>query len=550
MQTNDEFTQYYSELLEGEYDCVDRIVINAYYPMGQTPGGFRTWWRAVDGSDDRLDTAHLMRMAGRFSRRVRAWAKHNGVPVIDCAPGERKHEIAHEHMPSDPNFVGVFLILVSKSPAAVWQVKRFGKGGIDLRKTWPYVNNYSFHIMDPEWGHVTIKMSGHPPFGAQIILNGHEWVEREAKRRGIELEKEDNCFTGCSDANALNEVADSLASDDAIGRLYDVCDRWIYSACLCFGLPLDEQEKSGFRYAYSVYQLEYSRNLRFERGSDMDQVYQALIDRTRTELDVKALTKLFGSKHRPHLSAKRNGKRPPVQAKIEKPAYDLTVFKLHFGKQTLKIYDKGERVLRIEAVAHNIKDLKCGKCLSHLCEMISTLKEMVVRFLNVLSCIHMSFVDDGALDELHRPSRVGEHRVAGIDINQPRIRNVLSALISLAPKPEGFSVVDLAAKVQEITGCSDSQYTTRQASYDILKLRYKQIIERVGKSRRYIALATGIRTVCALLTLREKVIKPLVAAAGRRRRGRKPKNYGAIDAHYENLFNEMRRTFATLGIAA
>lgn len=77
METNDEFTQYYSDLLEGDYDCVDRIVINAYYPMGQTPGGFRTWWRALDGSDTRLDDAHLMRMAGRFSRRVRAWAKHN-----------------------------------------------------------------------------------------------------------------------------------------------------------------------------------------------------------------------------------------------------------------------------------------------------------------------------------------------------------------------------------------------------------------------------------------------------------------------------------------
>jgi hypothetical protein len=30
------------------------------------------------------------------------------------------------------------------------------------------VNHYSFHIMDPDWGHMVIKMSGHPPFGAQV----------------------------------------------------------------------------------------------------------------------------------------------------------------------------------------------------------------------------------------------------------------------------------------------------------------------------------------------------------------------------------------------
>ena len=35
---------------------------------------------------------------------------------------------------------------------------------------------------------------------------------------------------------------------------------------------------------------------------------------------------------------------------IERPEYGLTIFKIHFRKQTLKIYTKGERVLRIEAV--------------------------------------------------------------------------------------------------------------------------------------------------------------------------------------------------------
>jgi len=35
-----------------------------------------------------------------------------------------------------------------------------------------------------------------------------------------------------------------------------VCDRWIYTACLCFGLDLAEQQRSGFGYGYSVYQAE------------------------------------------------------------------------------------------------------------------------------------------------------------------------------------------------------------------------------------------------------------------------------------------------------
>ena len=39
MNPTDELSSYYAELLEGSYDCVDRVVLNAYFPMGQTGGG-------------------------------------------------------------------------------------------------------------------------------------------------------------------------------------------------------------------------------------------------------------------------------------------------------------------------------------------------------------------------------------------------------------------------------------------------------------------------------------------------------------------------------
>jgi hypothetical protein len=47
----DQLSTLYSDLLEGSYDCVDRVVLNAYFGMGQTGGGLRVWWRALYGSD-------------------------------------------------------------------------------------------------------------------------------------------------------------------------------------------------------------------------------------------------------------------------------------------------------------------------------------------------------------------------------------------------------------------------------------------------------------------------------------------------------------------
>ena len=49
---SDALSSHYADLLTGSYDCVDRIVLNAFNPLCHTPGGFRTWWRRLHGTDE------------------------------------------------------------------------------------------------------------------------------------------------------------------------------------------------------------------------------------------------------------------------------------------------------------------------------------------------------------------------------------------------------------------------------------------------------------------------------------------------------------------
>ena len=151
----DHLSTLYQEFLEDGYDCVDRVVLNAYFSLGQSGGGFRMWWRELYGSDENLDNNHLMRMAGRFSRRLRGWAKANKVPVIYCSPGEQKHKIAEQYLATHEQKSGLFLVLVSKAPALVWEAQQTANGKLGRlapQAPWPYVNPYSFPILDPEWG--------------------------------------------------------------------------------------------------------------------------------------------------------------------------------------------------------------------------------------------------------------------------------------------------------------------------------------------------------------------------------------------------------------
>lgn len=543
----DELTTRYGDLLTGTYDCVDRIVLNAYFAMGHSPGGLRTWWRRWQGSDDDLDNTHLMRMAGRFARRVRGWARANDVPVIDCKAGQRKHLIAQERLEAGPVGPGVFLVLVARAPALVWKVKRSGDGRIvNIEKTSQYVNHYSFHVMDPTWGHVTIKMSGHPPFGAQVILNGHEYVAAAAIRAGVEFGKEGNCFTVVPDPARLAQIADTVPRPEAAGRLREVCDRWIYSACLCFGLDLKDQAASGFVYDYSVFQVECSRNLLFANGARMQRAFDAIVDRTRSRLDVKEVRTMFGAKARPHRD--RAGGPPRLEAVIGTPTYDLTNFKVHFGRLTLKAYTKGEHVLRVEAIAHNTRDLGCGRVLDRWGDICARLAGMVERFCTSLDCVDVAFVPDGLLDELPTPSQLGASRVGGIDLNRPRMRAALAAVLALAVSPTGFSVGQFTDKVRSVTGQADNEYTLRQGAYDLRKLRAKHLVDKPGRSRRYHVPAHAARTIAGVITLRDHVVAPILAGLRSPRPGRKPSNWTLVDRDYEQVRVAMHKLFADLAI--
>ncbi len=342
----------------------------------------------------------------------------------------------------------------------------------------------------------------------------------------------------------LARVADTLSDSRTVGRLTQVCERWIYF-CLWFALSPKEQQRSGWRYDDSVYQAEYSRNLLFRLGGQMEQVFQGMIDRIRARIDVPRLKTIFGAKHRPQKNRKKKAR---LEVVVERPTYDLTVLKLHFGKLTLKAYTKRERVLRFEAIVHNTTELHCGRSLPKFPYIVAQLMRMLDRFLNNLQCLSACFVSDDTLNQLPMPSQVGSTPVGGIDLNKPRMRAPLAAVLSLSPSPRGFTVSEFASRVQSITKQSDSQYGKRRAAYDLKKLRGKNLLERSG--RRYRGTAQGLRTIAAVSVLRDKVLQPLLAGCGKLKTGKRPKNWSLINNHYRTLCVDMQHLFKDLGIAA
>ncbi len=378
-----------------------------------------------------------------------------------------------------------------------------------------------------------------------MILNGHEYVACQARKAGIDFTKEGNCFTHTPDAAGLARVADTLSEERTIGRLTQVCERWIYT-CVSFALDSEEPQQTGFRYQYSVYQVEYSHNLLFQVGAQMEQVFQALVDRSRVRLGVKEVKTILGRKQRPKYRP-RQKQTPEWSIVIERPTYDLTVFKVQAGRLTLKIYTKGERVLRAEALVHNTEELDLGRDLPNFVRILARLQEILERFLQTLAGVDACFISDDGLEKLPLPGLVGQSRVGGIDLNQPRMRKVVEAILALSCWPRGFTASQLAAQVRA-AGLAD--YGPRRATYDLKKFRAKDLVRKIGLTRRYETPPEALRALAALVVLRDKVIQPLLATASQVDLPDPPPAQTTLDQHYQTLRQDMRSLLQALGLAA
>jgi predicted transcriptional regulator len=496
----DKLSLHYQDKLEDQYDCIDRFVINGYIPKLQIPGGFRNWYRDFNGDDKDLTQSRLIKFAGRFSRRIYAFAQKKGIPIIECKAEQRKHEIANEHLPKDKNSNGLFLILKSRASAFIWEIETSKSGSINIKRKQSFVNHYFFHIMDEKWGHVTIRMCSHPPFNCMIILNGHEFTERRLVKKNILFEKTDNCFTAYDDGETLTQVADTCS----IGQLEGVCNRWI-SGCLWFGVDYNDQQRTDLRYKYSIYQVEYSRNLLFKRGSELDQVYQSVIDQTRRNLNVERIKTMFGKKSRPHYSKSGNS---ALQVRIEIPDYNLTVFKIHFGALTLKLYDKGERTLRAEVVVHNTKDLKCKRGLEHFDTICKKLKTIMQSFLDNLLYAHVATIASEELQQMVNCQKAGKQKISGINPFKKMDIWVMHAVMAVCFKPFGFSTGDVVQKIKKMYGVN---LKSTQVAYVLRKLKAKKVILSQEGKRKYLASPNGLQKILSMIVITEQQLPKVLA---------------------------------------
>jgi hypothetical protein len=255
---------------------------------------------------------------------------------------------------------------------------------------------------------------------------------------------------------------------------------------------------------------------------------------------------MMGRKNRPY---NRKQKRPGIEVRIEKPDYNLTIFKIHFGKITLKLYDKGERVLRAEVVVHNAKELKCKRSVSNFEEIVSKLSIIMNNFMDNLCYTHVSLLKDGSFKQLTSPSKKRAQRLAGVDINKNRTVAIMESVLALAIKPNGYTSKDITILMKERLDKKQAKgYTLAKAAYDIRKLRGKGLVTKIEKSRKYKTTKNGMETIIAVLVLTQKTIPTVFSVINKDVISDNPEEMHDIDKRYLNIRNEIKEIQQQYGL--
>ena len=530
----------YEKLIKFSYLSFDRIVIRGHVPVlqGGDGGGVVSWARSLDPKIV-LDTSWFESLTAKFHINVKKYAEEHQIPILTPTHNEDKHELAKEHLPKDPNFIGVYVIMKAREMTHAFasrkSIHNTNPQHRNITREERYVDHFYFYLVDRFWGPICVRFCSHLPFNVKVFLNGNRWLVRKALARGLRVKANDNAITRCNDPARLQQVSDGL--DEKTIR--SVCDAWVYR--LLPVLSYEERHRSQFRYEWFLHQIEYSHNMIFKKAWDLTQLFHRHIGVNFEHFHPHQIQRFFGHRHGGRFEK-------TCDLRVHHQTESITVLRIHSRGCSLRQYNKLQQIFRSELTTNNVKDLRIGKSLSNLNVLRKRMGEILDRFQQAQSSVHQAACSHGELTALAKPGQVDRSTTPGIKLDNERTITVVSLLPRLAQHSEGFRTRDLK---DLLSGMTPKPLTTPQVSYTLRKLRAKKLIDRLSGQTRYRITPQGIRFAAVLPFLADRLCDPLIWMAQHPVKTKLPKKLiTPLDQHYYQIEKEMTSITREIGLAA
>lgn len=471
---------------------IDRIFLQAYVPKLQSVGWvcqFLRWQRGFGIPS----SAAFGKIGDAYVAEVHRWAKQHDVPVLHFAKGENKEQIARPRIEAAAAVGGdgrVVLIGIAQEKAVVWRSwKAKGQENaphphMEWGRQMAFINHFYFYLWDPEWGGAFWKTNAYAPYPIWIWLNGHEWAKRQCEKAGIGYTALDNGFRSCMDPLALQRICDRCGA----GAVKSFFWRWVHRLPSPFTAA---DRRAGYVYDLAFRQFEVSDTRVFDRPAAGRAFFEQVI---RDHLDVgrpSSVSLIFDRR----ISVRTPG---TFRTKVITDGVDPQI-SCYYRASRIKQYFKEHRALRTETVIGDTHDFGIGRRVTsaNWRALRQVGDDANQRLCDAQAADARPAPDVVTLTEVTRPSTThdGQH-APGLRFGDPRVMAAMAAIVGFSHVLVGF---DNKTLTQLMGSLLDVPYSSRQATYDLRRLRRKGLIERIEHTHRYRLTIRG-RAVAVLFT--------------------------------------------------
>jgi hypothetical protein len=190
-----------------------------------------------------------------------------------------------------------------------------------------------FYYADRDFGLMHIRLQTWFPFTAQVCVNGREWLVQQLTRAGVGFDRSANCVTRVDDPTRAQRLLDQLTTRRWARLLRRLAERVNPLVRRATGLSLRS-------YYWSLQESEFATDVLFRTPADLAAIYPALARHAIEAFSSQDVLRFLGRR----IGGRSTGE---VTSSYLRRPEGLRV-KHHVEENSIKMYDKAGRVLRIE----------------------------------------------------------------------------------------------------------------------------------------------------------------------------------------------------------
>jgi hypothetical protein len=490
----------HSKNISGVLNCFDRMIITGTLPticysQGMTSYLYSKGIRIFD----------YTKFAEPFKDTLRSnaeqIAKDNGIEIEFVAKSHiRKEDLVKKVLDKRGAHLGLVHIISAMEACGSykpWHDKQSGK--TFLKGTQGKCLHYYFYFIDPYLGYGYIRVPTWCPFKLQVYINGHNILANELEKQGIKYSMIDNAFDYIEDFSKAQEICDNID----IKKIHRRLDTLAKIYCPIY---------SSFNqvYHWSITQAEYATDIVFKKQEYLQSIYSELTATAIHTVKPDNIATFLGHKVDPRYQGEIGNN---YNIRIEGSRIKHTM-----GKNSIKMYDKFSKILRIETTTNDVSFFKHYREVEHRdgskTMQYATLKKNIYsltllallfkasnkRYLEFISAFDNKEAGRKRLDEVTKPKQENNRNYKGFNLFAKDDLSLLLTVLRGEYNISGFRNKDIRLRLPE--------FNTSKISRLIKRLKVFGLIKKAGKTYKYYVTKLGKELIITAEKLKEIVLIP------------------------------------------